>query len=38
MTVPFVYPAAPLVRRHDPHGYADYASYRDWLRDEFSFR
>jgi hypothetical protein len=35
---PFEYPIAPHVRRHGPMGYADYASYRDWLRDEFSFR
>jgi hypothetical protein len=35
---PFTYPAAPHVRRHGPQGYADYASYRPWLRDEFGFR
>jgi hypothetical protein len=35
---PFIYPAAPHTRRHGPQGYADYASYRPWLRDEFSFR
>lgn len=34
----FEYPAAPHVRRHGPAGYKDYASYRDWLRDEFTFR
>jgi hypothetical protein len=38
MTTPFVYPPVPHVRRHGPMGYADYASYRPWLRDEFSFR
>ena len=38
MTIPFVYPPLPHVRRHGPMGYADYASYRPWLRDEFSFR
>lgn len=38
MTIPFLYPPAPHVRRHGPAGYADYASYRPWLRDEFSFR
>ena len=38
MTVPFRYPAEPHVRKHEPKGYADYASYRPWLRDEFSFR
>jgi hypothetical protein len=35
---PFTYPAVPHVRRHGPQGYADYASYRPWLRDEFNFR
>jgi hypothetical protein len=34
----FEYPAAPHVRRHGPRGYASYKSYRQWLRDEFSFR
>src|SRR5437764_4015992 len=38
MTIPFIYPSVPHVRRHGPQGYADYASYRPWLRDEFSFR
>jgi hypothetical protein len=38
MTLPFVYPSTPLQRRHGPQGYADYASYRPWLRDEFTFR
>jgi hypothetical protein len=38
MTTPFNYPPAPHVRRHGPAGYADTASYRTWLRDEFSFR
>ena len=38
MTAPFDYPPAPHVRRHGPAGYADYASYRPWLRDEFAFR
>jgi hypothetical protein len=35
---PFVYPAQPHQRRHGPNGYASYESYRQWLRDEFSFR
>lgn len=35
---PFLYSTALLVRRHGPAGYADYESYRDWLRDEFCFR
>lgn len=34
----FVYPDAPHRRRHGPVGYTDYESYRDWLRDEFSYR
>lgn len=34
----FEYPAEPHLRRHGPAGYLDYASYRDWLRDEFTFR
>ena len=34
----FEYPLAPHVRRHGPAGYDDYASFRDWLRDEFTFR
>jgi hypothetical protein len=38
MTVPFNYPEAPHVRRHGPRGYADYESFRPWLRDEFAFR
>jgi hypothetical protein len=38
MTAPFEYPATAHQRRHGPRGYTDYASYRPWLRDEFSFR
>lgn len=38
MSFPFQYPAEPRIRRHGPIGYADYASYRPWVRDEFSFR
>lgn len=34
----FVYPTEPHRRKHGPTGYADYESYRDWLRDEFSYR
>lgn len=34
----FLYPSHPLARRHGPKGYADYQSFRPWLRDEFSFR
>jgi len=35
---PFIYPPTPHVRRHGPQGYADYARYLPWLRDEFAFR
>ena len=35
---PFAYPATPHVRRHGPQGYSKYRQYRNWLRDEFSFR
>lgn len=38
MTRPFRYPPARRTRRHGPRGYADYGSYRPWLRDEFSYR
>lgn len=34
----FVYSTSPHVRRHGPAGYSNYSSYRDWLRDEFTFR
>jgi hypothetical protein len=34
----FEYPASRHIRRHDPGGYKDYGSYRDWLRDEFTFQ
>lgn len=34
----FDYPVQRSFRRHGPAGYADYESYRDWLRDEFCFR
>ena len=36
--VPFVYPAAPHVRKHAPAGYANYGDFKPWLRDEFVFR
>lgn len=35
---PYAYPDKAHSRRHGPHGYADYSSYREWLRDEFEFR
>lgn len=34
----FEYPEQRSHRRHGPAGYADYESYREWLRDEFCFR
>jgi hypothetical protein len=34
----FVYPDPRSYRRHGPAGYANYRSYRLWLRDEFTFR
>jgi hypothetical protein len=34
----FEYPSSPHARRHGPVGYRDYSSFRDWLRDEFTFR
>lgn len=34
----FLYPAEPHQRKHGPTGYTDYGSFRDWLRDEFSYR
>ena len=34
----FDYPTRKHVRRHGPVGYSDYESFREWLRDEFSFR
>ena len=36
--IAFRYPPSALVRRHGPAGYSDYASFRPWLRDDFSFR
>lgn len=34
----FSYDRFPHSRKHGPAGYTDYESYRDWLRDEFSYR
>lgn len=34
----YEYPTSPHVRQHGPEGYKSYDSYRDWLRDEFTFR
>jgi hypothetical protein len=36
--MPFVYPDRPHVRKHGPAGYADYAAYKPWLRDDLHFR
>jgi len=35
---PYSYPSTPHVRRHGPGGWKTYGRYRDWLRDEFTFR
>jgi len=35
---PYSYPKKPHFRRHGPRDWKDYRRYRDWLRDEFSFR
>jgi hypothetical protein len=35
---PFEYPVDPLDRKHGPEGYREHASFRPWLRDEFTFR
>ncbi len=37
-TFPFTYPTTSHIRKHGPSGYKNYQYYRDWLRDEFSFR
>lgn len=34
----FAYSHTPHDWRHGPTGYVNYESYRDWLRDEYSFR
>jgi hypothetical protein len=36
---PFLFDMGPTSsRKHGPKGYADYSGFKDWLRDEFSFR
>lgn len=36
---PFAHPSSLAgARLHGPSGYSDYQPYKDWLRDEFSFR
>lgn len=34
----FAYPEQVPGRKHGPRGYVQYEAYRDWLRDEFSYR
>jgi HNH endonuclease len=34
----FDFPSQPHRRRHGPTGYKTYQSFKDWLRDEFTFR
>jgi|SRR5215469_3594517 len=36
--MPFIFAEAPHVRKHGPRGYERYQAYKDWLRDEFTFR
>src|SRR5947209_5171639 len=36
--MPFRFAAAPHARKHGPGGYKQYQTYKDWLRDEFTFR
>lgn len=36
--MPFIYADTPHLRKHGPSGYERYQSYKDWLRDEFTFR
>ena len=34
----FIYPETPHCRKHGPQGYKSYESYREWIKDEFSYR
>jgi hypothetical protein len=34
----FIYPAIPHKRKHGPRGYTTLEPFREWLRDEFSYR
>jgi hypothetical protein len=34
----FTYSRQPHDRKHGPNGYRDYKSFKEWLRDEFTFR
>src|SRR5438874_575576 len=36
--MPFKFATAPHARKHGPGGYETYQAYKDWLRDEFTFR
>jgi hypothetical protein len=36
--MPFTYADAPHIRKHGPSGYVRYQRFKDWLRDEFTFR
>ncbi len=36
--IAFAFPMARHRRKHGPEGYTNYESYREWLRDEFSYR
>jgi hypothetical protein len=38
LPAPFIYRLGPHRRQHDPQGYLDYGSYKEWLRDEFEFK
>ncbi len=35
---PFAYPTTSHLPTHGPAGYADYGTYKPWLRDDFAFR
>lgn len=36
--MPFIYDSEPHQRKHGPHGLERYQSYKDWLRDDFTFK
>src|SRR3984957_12449847 len=36
--MPFIFADSAHVRKHGPGGYTQYQTYKDWLRDEFTFR
>ncbi|MFZ1221533.1 MAG: HNH endonuclease [Chthoniobacterales bacterium] len=38
MVPPFAYADKPHRRKHGPKGYRDHRQYREWLRDEWTFR